>query len=393
MVENRVNPSKNLFGMVDSRLRPLFDWFTGLPPEEAEAFRADILATVMLKPAGLLLSSIGILLMSMAAMAITEARWAFAWLVFDTVALTLRAIPTFFYLWRGTRMPGCVARLLICGMLVIGLVFGIGCAACMMVLKRPIAVIATASMIGLVAGLSTRWAALPRLAIPAIMLIAAPFCWAVATAGDGKFQAAALQFMVVVGATAALTLQNNRTLVALFRAERRNRELASTDALTALPNRAGLIARLDRLRGDPDAATSEIASLFVDLDGFKAINDGHGHAVGDRVLIEIAHRLRRTASPHFACRLGGDEFVVLIEVADRTNATFVARRIADEIGQPIEGCTHMPLRVTASVGIAFSAVAGRDTDSILSDADRALYIAKGAGGGQHAIDEPKRATA
>src|SRR3546814_13454102 len=98
-------------------------------------------------------------------------------------------------------------------------------------------------MMGLVAGLATRWAALPRLALFTIVLYAIPFCIAGMVADGGSFVAGAMQFLIVTTGTAALTLQNHRTLVAMLRAERKARALAETDVLTGLPNRAGQIGR------------------------------------------------------------------------------------------------------------------------------------------------------
>ncbi len=387
------NRTNRISRRIDSILCRLFDWFTGLPVAEAEAFRGDILATAVLGPSGLVLSGLSVLLMSGTAMAFANARWATAWFLFNLGALSLRLIPTVHYDWRGRPMPGRAVRLLVCLAFIVCIVFGIGCAACVLVHRPPLGMVSTAAMMGMVAALSTRWAALPRLALPGIALIVTPFCAAVATVGGGGFRAGAIQFAVVTAATTALTLQNNRTLVALFRAERRNRLLATTDSLTGLPNRAGLIAELDRLREHCDEDGGEIASLFIDLDSFKAINDCHGHAVGDRVLVEIAQRLRRVAAPHFVCRLGGDEFVVVMEEADRASATFVARHIAEQLAQPIDGCVQRPLHASASVGIAFGSIIDRSADQILADADKALYLAKEAGGGQHAIDEPLRVSA
>jgi diguanylate cyclase (GGDEF)-like protein len=377
---------------IDSILRPLFDWFTGLPAEEAAAFREDILDTVMLRPSGLLLSGLGFLLMSGTAMMVVHARWATAWFLFDLVVIGLRLIPTLKHAWRGTSMPGPAARLVVCIAFLVCFAFGLGCAASILIEKRPLAVVATASMMGLVAGLSTRWAPLPRMALPAIAVISAPFCVAVMVAGGGSLRAGAVQFAVVAAATAALTLQNNRTLVALFRAERRNRLLAITDSLTTLPNRAGLLTELERLRRNAaQGGTTEIASLFIDLDGFKAINDRHGHGVGDGVLAVIATRLRIAAAPHFVCRLGGDEFVVVMETIDRNLVTFVARHISERLGEPIRDVAEVPVHASASVGIAFGSIINRNAERILADADKALYLAKEAGGGRHAIDESQPA--
>src|SRR3546814_10961043 len=98
----------------------------------------------------------------------------------------------------------------------------------------PLPMCATASMMGLVAGLATRWAALPRLALFTIVLYAIPFCIAGMVADGGSFVAGAMQFLIVTTGTAALTLQNHRTLVAMLRAARKARALAETDVLTEI---------------------------------------------------------------------------------------------------------------------------------------------------------------
>src|SRR3546814_12045637 len=100
-------------------------------------------------------------------------------------------------------------------------------------------------MMGLVAGLATRWAALPRLALFTIVLYAIPFCIAGMVADGGSFVAGAMQFLIVTTGTAALTLQNHRTLVAMLRAARKARALADTHALTGLPNPPGPLSCLN----------------------------------------------------------------------------------------------------------------------------------------------------
>ncbi len=375
---------------INAVLVPLFDWFTALPAEDAATFRSEILATVMLKPMPLVLSSIGILLMSATAMMMTGARWATAWFAIDVVVLSIRLVPTIRHERRGGALPDPVARIVVCLAFFTLLLFSLGCSASVLAQQRPLTTVATASMMGLVAGLATRWAALPRLALAAILLFVTPYCIALATVGNGVFRAGAIQFAIIVVSVAALTIQNRATLIALLRAERVNHRLATTDNLTGLPNRAGLIAELDRLREIARPGV-EIASLFIDLDEFKAINDRHGHAAGDRVLIAVARRLQAIVAPHFACRLGGDEFVVVMTGIDRPAATFVARRIVEQLERPIGIDPAPPITASASVGIAFGPIADRDAAHILADADVALYLAKEAGGGRHAVGEAIRA--
>ncbi|TPG41039.1 GGDEF domain-containing protein [Sphingomonas koreensis] len=370
------------------RLLRLFDWFTALTAEEAVLFRPEIMAIVMLRPLSLLLSSGGILMMSGAAMVLADRPWATAWFVTDLALLAVRLTVALRFQLGGRPMPDRISRMTVLLAFIVFMVFGAGCTATFLLATRPLPMIATASMMGLIAGLATRWAALPRLAIPAIAMVAVPFCAAVAIAANGDFAIGAIQFALVAAGTAALTLQNHRSIVAMLRAERRARVLAMTDVLTGLPNRAGLIDALDRFSATAEpGADAGMALLFVDLDGFKVVNDRHGHAAGDRVLIEVGARMAALAGGHFACRLGGDEFVVLIQGRDVAVAGAMARRIAAELARPFAGVAEEDITLGASVGIALGSAVGADPHQVLADADAALYNAKRAGGGREMLVE------
>ncbi|MEZ5408348.1 MAG: EAL domain-containing protein [Acidimicrobiales bacterium] len=150
---------------------------------------------------------------------------------------------------------------------------------------------------------------------------------------------------------------------------------ASTDALTGLLNRAAVVAAADAMLDRHGA----LSILFIDLDGFKDVNDGLGHARGDEVLATVADRLRQLVrSGDVVGRLGGDEFVVALPGGlDTSRADTVAERVIAALGEPIGD--EPPVRVTASVGIAESGEAV-STEEILSRADLAMYAAKGNGG-------------
>ena len=164
------------------------------------------------------------------------------------------------------------------------------------------------------------------------------------------------------------------------RAEQRVHELAHYDGLTGLLNRtifrdelAGAIAHARR--GD-----RRLALLFVDLDGFKQVNDMHGHAAGDRVLQETAQRLRRAvrASERIA-RLGGDEFVVLVEEDAPGAGLAAARRLVRALAMPIE-LDHHEVHLSASIGLSLYPDDTRDADELVQQADLAMYRIKSAGG-------------
>jgi diguanylate cyclase (GGDEF)-like protein len=128
--------------------------------------------------------------------------------------------------------------------------------------------------------------------------------------------------------------------------------------------------------------------VFIDLDGFKAVNDLHTHAAGDRVLQEVAHRVRSVVRPHdTVVRWGGDEFLVLLEqLDDEASGRLVAERITAAIADPVH-YLGQELRVTASVGLAFGAP-GRalDPDALVRRADTAMYQVKRDGRNGYAVD-------
>ncbi len=161
--------------------------------------------------------------------------------------------------------------------------------------------------------------------------------------------------------------------------------LALTDALTTLPNER--VAR--------DVIASELAAdgerpfavLYLDLDGFKAVNDLFGHAVGDEVLVAVAHRIAATVrDSDLAARLHGDEFVVVLRAPLRLGeAIAVADRILGSLAEPISVTgEHQGVQVGASIGLALGGAAGLPTtvDGILEAADEALLEAKRAGRGR-----------
>jgi diguanylate cyclase (GGDEF)-like protein len=150
------------------------------------------------------------------------------------------------------------------------------------------------------------------------------------------------------------------------------------DALTGLPNRDLFEDRLDQALARARRRTVPLAVLFVDLDGFKQINDVHGHEAGDQVLVEAGRRLRalvRTADT--VARYGGDEFTILAEdVGDTRTARDLGERVADELGRPYAG----GLEVSASVGVAFTAnPAAATPDGLIRRADHAMYRSKRPG--------------
>ncbi len=163
--------------------------------------------------------------------------------------------------------------------------------------------------------------------------------------------------------------------------ERRLQELARIDPLTRLPNRREFEERLSLALARSRRSHKAMALVFMDIDHFKRINDGHGHAAGDAVLKEFAARIRRSVrSTDTAARLAGDEFVVILEgLQEDAEASRVATKLVEAIRAPMRLPGGGEILLTTSVGMACWSGIGEGAEDLLDRADRALYRAKAAG--------------
>jgi diguanylate cyclase (GGDEF)-like protein len=193
--------------------------------------------------------------------------------------------------------------------------------------------------------------------------------------GDvSTFDSSDLQLVQALASHASVTLENRRL-------EQQLKHQAFHDGLTRLANRALLTNRIEHALNRRSVDDS-VAILYLDLDDFKLINDGLGHAAGDQLLVAVAERLRACLRPFdTAARLGGDEFAVLIEDSrSPQDAVRVAQRIEEALTTPFALDTH-EVSVRASIGVVWAGHARADAEELLRNADIAMYRAKGAGGG------------
>jgi diguanylate cyclase (GGDEF)-like protein len=168
-------------------------------------------------------------------------------------------------------------------------------------------------------------------------------------------------------------------------------QLAFRDALTGLPNRMAFDERVGVAVQRCTRGGAMLAVLFVDLDGFKPVNDSFGHGAGDEVLRSIAQRLAaQVRASDTVARVGGDEFVLLLEDLPPAEASHIAaqmaQRVIDACGEPVDAGGHAQ-QLSSSVGIALYRHGGA-RDELLSQADAAMYAAKRAGGSSYAFFEP-----
>jgi diguanylate cyclase (GGDEF)-like protein/PAS domain S-box-containing protein len=171
--------------------------------------------------------------------------------------------------------------------------------------------------------------------------------------------------------------------------ERRLHYRAFHDGLTDLANRALFGQRMSEAAAQGGRQRRLVAALFVDLDGFKAVNDAYGHEAGDQVLVTVAERLRDCVRPgDTAARLGGDEFGLLVmDLTDAEVAEQVAERVLAALSEPIL-LGEREVRIGASVGLAVAGAAEFDADTLLRNADLAMYVAKRHGKGRYERFEP-----
>ncbi|HEX7748541.1 MAG TPA: diguanylate cyclase [Bordetella sp.] len=159
-------------------------------------------------------------------------------------------------------------------------------------------------------------------------------------------------------------------------------KLAYFDTLTGLPNRTMLRRELKRMLSQAQRADDSFALVFIDLDNFKEINDNYGHLAGDEVLCQTARRLQDcTREQDLVGRLGGDEFLAVIHDGDTSQVNAIVQRILASLHKPLSITAESTaiVQISASLGVSFYPKDGRDIDTLLNNADTAMYKSKNAG--------------
>ncbi|MEA2614796.1 MAG: hypothetical protein QOE72_579, partial [Chloroflexota bacterium] len=202
----------------------------------------------------------------------------------------------------------------------------------------------------------------------------------------GPLDAGAMRAAQTLADVAAAYLLNAQARVDLQDSSDRSLKTSRHDALTGLPNRIVLLERLEHALLRSRRSARMAAVLFVDLDQFKAVNDMHGHQVGDELLVAVAERVTGLLRPgDTLARLSGDEFVILCEdVAGRSEIDAIAARIGARLAD-LFVLASCDVHTTASIGIALTGRGDHLPEEVLHDADLAMYQAKRKGGARHQL--------
>ena len=208
---------------------------------------------------------------------------------------------------------------------------------------------------------------------------------------DGTSRAVQLSWVVVRDEAGVMlhSIGFFKDLTEKLAAMQRIEQLAYSDALTGLPNRAQLSQKVEFALRLADRDGGQFAIFFIDVDRFKNINDSLGHKFGDRVLIKVAERIHGALRQvDTLCRLGGDEFVVYLHHADPLGAEMVARRVLQDVAQPFR-LDDLNLSISCSIGVAMYPTDGQTLDELIKQADTAMYRVKESGRANFRFYQPQ----
>lgn len=303
-----------------------------------------------------------------------------AWFVFEVIICAMRLVvlliarraalegrktPTDLYLMLGLAWS--------CGV-------GYGVLTSMASADWLIASAACLSGSAMVGGICLRNFGAPRLASAMILTSIGPSMIGAVLSGEPLYYIVFIQAPMYFFAMAAAAFRLKSMLVTSMLAERENDHRARHDSLTGLSNRHGLVNAANAKLTAARHGGRSLSLLFVDLDGFKAVNDTYGHAAGDTLLKLVAERLRQMLrADDIAARIGGDEFVMLVDDLNEAETLALAETLITEVSSSYDLGGDASANISLSIGIAMAPEHGESIEALLAAADAALYEAKSRG--------------
>nr|WP_198135105.1 GGDEF domain-containing protein [Rhodopseudomonas palustris] len=363
----------------------LIRWLINGPRPQPDAILRRLLLQSQTKTRTLLMAMLSTTMFTIIAALLTGKTWAYAWIAFE-VAFGIARYSVARRMSTAHASDRPADGLPIYLGLAWALNYSVGCTLCVLTGQGPLILLTGIVIAGLSGAISSRHAGTPRYGIALICILVLPYTVAMVFSPIAQTYLIALLIPGWGAGMALLLFENYDVLLHLFLSERENKWLANYDQLTGLPNRTMQHRRFDELlrdaRGAPGRDDQPLTVLCLDLDGFKAANDGYGHAVGDAVLVVVAERLRSCVRDHdLIFRVGGDEFVILLPAVSAMESAPIAERVIARIAQPFDLGQDTPLSIGVSIGSATFPNDGPTADDLLRSADHAMYEAKRRGRG------------
>jgi len=371
---------------VSQALHGCIDWLVSGPNPQPADIQNQLLLQSLTKARTLVIAITASFLLATVAAVMTAAPWAYAWVLAEFLIGAIRlCLMNALVKAEAAGRNGNTTAPVLAGFVAFS-VLSAGCFQCVVSGQWPLISMAGIGLASLIGAVSSRNAGTPRLGVILICILALPYALATLISPIPHLFIIGIQFPFYACGVIFVMLENYKVLLHLYHSERENRRLAQHDPLTGLPNRALNLKRFDELLKGLRTAQGEVRQEFMvfclDLDGFKELNDSFGHAAGDAVLVEVAHRLRNSVrSLDFISRIGGDEFVILLPTISSDEAKRTAERIIAGIAQPFDLGLGEPVHIGISIGSACAPDDGETADELLRSADRALYEAKRRGKG------------
>jgi diguanylate cyclase (GGDEF)-like protein len=378
---------QNRSGRLISRaLHRSVNWVLGSHDEAPPEIKRDLARQSLAKPKTLIVATACSTLLAAITAAISAEPWAYVWLLAQLVAGSIRLLVMVAFIRAdASGRAGNTAASVSAGLLSF-IVFSAGCYQCVESGQWPLILMAGVAIASLMGGVASRDAGTPRYGTIIISIMVSPFAFAALSSPIPHLYLIGIQLPLYAAGVIFVMLENSKILLHLHHSESENRRLAQHDPLTGLPNRALNLQRFDELLKGLRSAHGKLRQEFMvfclDLDGFKELNDGFGHAAGDAVLVAVARRLHDCVRPlDFISRIGGDEFVILLPGIASDDAETTAERIIASVAQPFDLGLGEPVHIGISIGSACAPEDGETAEELLRSADRALYEAKRRGKG------------
>ncbi|WP_449394092.1 diguanylate cyclase domain-containing protein [Devosia riboflavina] len=267
---------------------------------------------------------------------------------------------------------------------------GIGLAGVAAISSGQLAIVVLGALVvtGLVFGFCITNSGVPRFATVQALIVMVPFIVAAGVSGPPEMLMVFIHAPIWVGGLMLLIKTSHQRLASLIKAQATSRYLAYNDALTGLANRAQVMSTLQQLATDRPGPRKPVQThppylFYLDLDGFKGVNDSFGHGAGDALLQAVAQRLKDNVRlSDLVGRLGGDEFVLILEDYPPDRISPLAERLTVALAQPFD----LPEGGKALIGVSIGgAPLGEDPHLALAQADTMLYRAKHRGRGTHVL--------